>query len=190
MVHKSFQHSIKCISDITIPQVLSSINSNSRETPKESDLEDNIISIRNNFAKSNTFEYDINGNIIFNNNLKNGNTNSLSKKEVKKAKTFNEDDVFQNNGNYNLHFNNGQNYLETVVETLNEMSNSKIDITGINENKHKDENNINNEIKIKINDADVKENKLKFQESENNGSSCMATLSGTNSKKNYIFPFK
>lgn len=115
----------------------------------------------------------------------------LNKNEVKKSKTFNQDKVFENNVNNNIHFNNGQNYLETVLETLNEMSNSKIDISNINGNN---ENNIKNEIKMKtehkINDIDGKDNKLRFQESDNNGSSCMATLSGTNTKKNLILPFK
>ena len=32
------------------------------------------------------------------------------------------------NINCNLQYNNGQNYLETVKETLNEVSNSRIDI--------------------------------------------------------------
>ena len=41
---------------------------------------------------------------------------------------FNDIDAFQN-VKYNFHFNNGQNYLETVLETLNEVSNSKIDIS-------------------------------------------------------------
>ena len=71
------------------------------------------------------------------------------------------------------------------------MSNSKIDISGINENKNND-NNINevkNKIENKINNDEVKENKIRFQESDNNGSSWMATLSGTNTKKN-ILPLK
>ena len=41
-----------------------------------------------------------------------------------KANTFNMDE----NINCNLQYNNGQNYLETVKETLNEVSNSRIDI--------------------------------------------------------------
>ena len=174
--------------------MLSSINSNPKDTPKEDELEDNIIPLRNSFSKSNTFDYDINGNLIYNNKIKKENINIVNKEEVKKSKTFNENDVFQNNANNNLHFNYGQNYLETVLETLNEMSNSKIDISGLKENKTNDENNINNEIKnrteIKINEVDFKDNKIKIQESENNGSSWMATISGTNTKKNIILPFK
>ena len=46
-----------------------------------------------------------------------------------------------------------------------------------------------NKIELKINDVDIHENKIKFQEFENNGSSWLATLSGTNTKKN-VFPFK
>lgn len=134
---------MKSIADITIPQVLSSINSNPEETPKESFNEENIIPLRKSFSKSNTFDYEINGNLIYNNNdIRNRITNSPSKKDVKKSKTFNENDVNQNI-NYNQHFNYGQNYLETVLETLNEMSNSKIDISGINENKNNDNINVN-----------------------------------------------
>ena len=117
--------------------------------------------------------------------------NLLNKKDIKKSKTFNENDVIQN-VNYNPHFNYGQNYLETVLETLNEMSNSKIDISGMNDYKNNNDININeikNKIENKINDVEVKENKIRFQESEHNGSSLMITLSGTNTKKN-VLPFK
>ena len=179
------------MADITIPQVLSNINSNPQETPKESFCDENIIPLRKSFSKSNTFDYDINGNLIYNNNdIKNGNINLLGGKDVKKSKTFNENDVIQN-VNYNQHLNYGQNYLETVLETLNEMSNSKIDLSGINENKINDDNinEIKNKIENKNNDMEVKENKIRFQESDNNGSSLLVTLSGTNTKKNML-PFK
>ena len=109
-----------------------------------------------------------------------------------KANTFNMDE----NINCNLQYNNGQNYLETVKETLNEVSNSRIDISGLNEDKNNNNNNINyngNKVKIehKCNDIDIKENnKIRIQESDNNGSSCQVTLSGlTNTKKN-MFTFK
>ena len=127
-----------------------------------------------------------------NKNIRNKNENINLIEEIKKAKSFNIDE----NINCNLQYNNAQNYLETVKETLNEVSNSKIDITGLNEDKNNNINNINyNENKIRIenkcNDIDIKENnKIKIQESDNNGSSCQATLSGlTNTKKN-IFTFK
>ena len=87
--------------------------------------------------------------------------------------------------------NYGQNYLETVKETLNE-SNSKMDISGINEIINKDENNIKeikNRIENRINDIEGKENKIRFQESENNEPSCVATSSFINTKKN-ILSFK
>ena len=111
---------------------------------------------------------------MYNNNIyiKNENSNSPNKEEMKKSRTFNDIDAFQN-VKYNFHFNNGQNYLETVLETLNEVSNSKIDISGINEDKNKDKNNIpiymnekKNKIELKIIDVDLHENKIKFQESE------------------------
>ena len=101
------------------------------------------------------------------------------------------------NINVNLQYNNEQNYLETVKETLNEVSNSRIDITGLNEEKNNNINNINNinyhenkiRIENKFNEIDMKEiNKIRNQESDNNGSSCQATLSGlTNTKKKYFY---
>ena len=69
-------------------------------------------------------------------------------------------------------------------------------ISGSNEDKNNNINNINNNQKKiknenKCNEIDIKENtKIRIQESDNNGSSCQATLSGlTNTKKN-IFTFK
>ena len=197
---KSYQITGKSISEVNIPQVLDDIYSDTIETPKEeNNCEINIskLTLKKSLSKSNTFENYINDNIMYNNNIyiKNENSNSPNKEEMKKSRTFNDIDAFQN-VKYNFHFNNGQNYLETVLETLNEVSNSKIDISGINEDKNKDKNNIpiymnekKNKIELKINDVDIHENKIKFQESENNGSSWLATLSGTNTKKN-VFPFK
>ncbi len=187
---KSYQITGKSISEVNIPQVLDDIYSDSIETPKEeNNCEINIskLTLKKSLSKSNTFENYINDNIMYNNNIyiKNENSNSPNKEEMKKSRTFNDIDAFQN-VKYNFHFNNGQNYLETVLETLNEVSNSKIDISGINEDKNKDK---KNKIELKINDVDIHENKIKFQESENNGSSWLATLSGTNTKKN-VFPFK
>ena len=74
--------------------------------------------------KSSTFNYDLNGNFIVKKKIKNKNENINLREEMKKAKTFNIDE----NINCNLQYNNGQNYLETVKETLNEVSNSRIDI--------------------------------------------------------------
>ena len=122
--------------------------------------------------------------------IKNKNENRNLINEMKKSKTFNIDE----NINCNLQYNNGQNYLETVKETLNEVSNSKIDISGLNEEKNN--NNINyNENKIKIenksNEVELKENnKVRIQESDNNGSSYQATLSGLANTKKNMFIFK
>ena len=104
-----------------------------------------------------------------------------------------------------MHFNinNGHYYLETVLETLNEVSNcseieeQKNNNNNICINNNKNENKINEDNKDKENYINIKINKknkneisdTKFQESDNNASSWMATLSGTNTKKN-IFPFK
>ena len=147
-----------------------------------------MISSKKNYNKSNTFEYDAKENLYYtNNNIKIGNSNLINKLDVKKSKTFNENEIGQN-ANYNQHLNYGQNYLETVKETLNE-SNSKMDISGINEIINKDEINIKeikSRIENRINDIEAKENKIRFQESENNEPSCVATSSFINTKKNIL----
>ena len=130
---KSYQITGKSISEVNIPQVLDDIYSDSIETPKEeNNCEINIskLTLKKSLSKSNTFENYINDNIMYNNNIyiKNENSNSPNKEEMKKSRTFNDIDAFQN-VKYNFHFNNGQNYLETVLETLNEVSNSKIDLS-------------------------------------------------------------
>ena len=124
-----------------MPIVLNSLISSSVETPRESDCEENINTIsKKNNLKSSTFNYDLNGNFIVKKKIKNKNENINLREEMKKAKTFNIDE----NINCNLQYNNGQNYLETVKETLNEVSNSRIDISGLNEDKNNNINNINN----------------------------------------------
>ena len=183
-----------------MPIALNSLFSDSQETPREIDCEEKKNSlVKKNYSKSSTFNYDLNGNLyIVNNKLKNENENVniieniFDNNEMKKSKTFNIDE----NINCNLQYNNGQNYLETVKETLNEVSNSRIDISGLNDDKNNNINNINNNQKKiknenKCNEIDIKDNtKIRIQESDNNGSSCQATLSGlTNTKKN-IFTFK
>ena len=192
MIYKCIQINSKRNSDI---QILNSLNSSPKETPKESNYDGNLISLissKKNYNKSSTFDYNIKENIFYNNNnIKNGNLNLTNNQDVKKSKTFNENDDINHNANYNQHLNYGQNYLETVIETLNE-SNSKMDISLINENKAKDQINlkeIKKRIENKVNDIEVKENKLRFQESENNEPSCVATSSFTNTKKN-ILSFK
>ena len=188
MIYKRIQINSKRNSDI---QILNSLNSSSKETPKESNYDENLISLissKKNYNKSNTFEYDAKENLYYtNNNIKIGNSNLINKLDVKKSKTFNENEIGQN-ANYNQHLNYGQNYLETVKETLNE-SNSKMDISGINEIINKDEINIKeikSRIENRINDIEAKENKIRFQESENNEPSCVATSSFINTKKNIL----
>ncbi len=175
-----------------MPIVLNSLISSSVETPRESDCEENINTIsKKNNLKSSTFNYDLNGNFIVKKKIKNKNENINLREEMKKAKTFNIDE----NINCNLQYNNGQNYLETVKETLNEVSNSRIDLSGLNEEKNN--NNINNyenriiKIENKCNEIDAKENnKIKNQDSDNIGSSCQATLSGGTNTKKILFTFK
>ena len=192
-------------------QILDSIYSNQKETPVENKSEQSIknelnLEQKKNFGKSSTFNYDINKNLFYNKNINiKTSLNNKDENEVKKSKTLNENDIYKNiNDNMHFNINNGHYYLETVLETLNEVSNcseieeQKNNNNNICINNNKNENKIiednnkdkENYINIKIN----KKNKIeisdtKFQESDNNASSWVATLSGTNTKKN-IFPFK
>ena len=67
-----------------------------------------MISSKKNYNKSSTFEYDAKENLYYtNNNIKIGNSNLINKLDVKKSKTFNENEIGQN-VNYNQHLNYGQ----------------------------------------------------------------------------------
>ena len=192
-------------------QTLNSIYSNQKETPVENISEQSLknelnLEQKKNFGKSSTFNYDINNNLFYNKNINiETSLNNKDENEVKKSKTLNENDIYKNiNDNMHFNINNGHYYLETVLETLNEVSNcSEIEEQKNNNNNicinnnNKNENKINEDNKDKENYINIKINKknkneisdTKFQESDNNASSWVATLSGTNTKKN-IFPFK
>ena len=192
-------------------QILNSIYSNQKETPVENISEQSLknelnLEQKKNFGKSSTFNYDINNNLFYNKNINiETSLNNKDENEVKKSKTLNENDIYKNiNDNMHFNINNGHYYLETVLETLNEVSNcSEIEEQKNNNNNicinnnNKNENKINEDNKDKENYMNIKINKknkneisdTKFQESDNNASSWVATLSGTNTKKN-IFPFK
>ena len=192
-------------------QILNSIYSNQKETPVENISEQSLknelnLEQKKNFGKSSTFNYDINNNLFYNKNINiETSLNNKDENEVKKSKTLNENDIYKNiNDNMHFNINNGHYYLETVLETLNEVSNcSEIEEQKNNNNNicinnnNKNENKINEDNKDKENYINIKINKknkneisdTKFQESDNNASSWVATLSGTNTKKN-IFPFK
>ena len=192
-------------------QILNSIYSNQKETPVENISEQSLknelnLEQKKNFVKSSTFNYDINNNLFYNKNINiETSLNNKDENEVKKSKTLNENDIYKNiNDNMHFNINNGHYYLETVLETLNEVSNcSEIEEQKNNNNNicinnnNKNENKINEDNKDKENYMNIKINKknkneisdTKFQESDNNASSWVATLSGTNTKKN-IFPFK
>jgi hypothetical protein len=194
-----------------VHQILNSIYSNQKETPVENISEQSLknelnLEQKKNFGKSSTFNYDINNNLFYNKNINiETSLNNKDENEVKKSKTLNENDIYKNiNDNMHFNINNGHYYLETVLETLNEVSNcseieeQKNNNNNICINNNKNENKINEDNKDKENYMNIKINKknkneisdTKFQESDNNASSWMATLSGgTNTKKN-IFPFK
>ena len=131
------------------------------------------------------------------------NNNNKDKNEVKKSKTYKIIDNKNKRNNINLHINNDKppNHLETVVETINEISYSKIDSSHLNEgseNKNINNNNIiinlNNNIDIK----EVNENLFKSKNEYNfnseqrvqyseNTTSALATIAKNNTKKSLYF---
>ena len=95
-----------------------SVNSNNRSEDK------NEVKL---FIKSNTFSKHTNNNTKINNNS-NEHPQDDSKKKIQKAKTCNELDKI----NFSVGLNNvGQNHLGTVLEAINEVSNSNVDSSEI-----------------------------------------------------------
>ncbi len=114
MIYKCIQINSKRNSDI---QILNSLNSCSKETPKESNYNENLISLissKKNYNKSSSFEYEIKENIYYtNNNIKIGNSNLINKLDVKKSKTFPENNIGQN-----VKFNQHLNYDKIIQKLL------------------------------------------------------------------------
>jgi hypothetical protein len=101
------------------------------------------------YTKSSTYnEHNNKSNNSFNNCILNDNdiiNNNLF--QLKKSRTCKENEVFQRQS-FNLGFNNiNRNHLETVLETISEVSNSKVDSSDINKKKEETENNGKHETK-------------------------------------------
>ena len=100
------------------------------------------------FTKSSTYnEQNNKSNNSFNNCILNDNdiiNNNLI--QLQKSRTC-ENEVFQRQS-FTLGFNNiNRNHLETVLETVSEVSNSKVDSSDVNKKKEETENNGKNETK-------------------------------------------
>ena len=110
-------------------------------------------SIRN-FTKSSTYNKNQNNNIYNFENINDNQNNNIN--QIQKSRTCRENENI-NRTNSTLRLNQfGQNRLETVLETISEVSKSKVDSSDISddneENEQNNENNMSNENKeIKIN---------------------------------------
>ena len=98
--------------------------------------------------------------------------NNINKPAVKKSKTFIEESIHRLNVQ-NIFNNIGQNRLGTVLETINEVSNSKIDSSEISDKSDEDnkniENNNNNNKNIKeANNSDNKKNESEYNTTPKN----------------------
>ncbi len=161
-------------------------NTNIVKSPQKNEEEDKI------WTKSNTYalgERDISNNELIDSNL---NINNIY--EAKKSKTISENENVQRITNFRLN-----NHLETVLETINEMSNSKIDISKLSDDAEKDNksNDISNNInkdnickykkdessKININiDHKIQVSENRINDSENTAST-LVTATGNYTKK-------
>ena len=206
---------------MTEVNILNSIYSNPKETPREMEeyndrnltikIDDNqelnLLAINNNsnsakspqkneedkiWTKSNTYalgERDI--------------SNNEDNYESKKSKTISENENVPRINNLRLN-----NHLETVLETINEISNSKIDVSKLSDDPEKDNknNNLNNNInkdnickykkeeasKVNINiDHKIQVSENKINDSENTTSTLVTTtLNNTKKPLNFIISEK
>lgn len=210
---------MKNITEINIPQIFNTIYSNQKETPREIENENNSLinnidinigefpdNLNNNNFNGNQFRtqekeillsksctYDL-GDYINSNNIQNlkGKYVNINKTEefVKKSKSLKENDK-RINSILGIN-NNGNNHLETVLETINEVSLSKINSSELNNSINESNiiNAINNGSNKKINE--FKQNKKdeyifnseqRVQYSENTTSA----LTVNNTKKSLYF---
>lgn len=210
---------MKNITEINIPQIFNTIYSNQKETPREIENENNSLinnidinigefpdNLNNNNFNGNQFRtqekeillsksctYDL-GDYINSNNIQNlkGKYVNINKTEefVKKSKSLKENDK-RINSFLGIN-NNGNNHLETVLETINEVSLSKINSSELNNSINESNiiNAINNGSNKKINE--FKQNKKdeyifnseqRVQYSENTTSA----LTVNNTKKSLYF---
>ena len=200
---------IKSNSDVNLPIIVNTIYSNQNSTPREIDSnEESVNNFINNkrenslkkkkaeseskiiFGKSGT--YDFGGGNYYNNinHLNDMHNNN----KVKKSKSFqeNEINVFNINDHFHMYNYYGKYHLDTVLETINEASFSKMGSSKISNNNPNGNNNIlintNNKssskkIDIKINNENkIQDSDNKIFCSEDNTASISGTV-GVNTKK-------
>ena len=157
------------------------------------------------FAKSVTYNIGEGDNTININEL-GGNNLNPQKLEVKKSRTCKEtDNSSRVNSNFILYYN--KNRLETVLETVNEVSNSKIDSSNISDKIKNDNNNNNKNLisDVNIDNINLKEINIdnrkniinreyknhdsenRINDSENNTISALITAAANNTKKSLYF---
>ncbi len=172
----------KNITEINISSYLNTIYSNEEDTPKENDHNNNYIIYNN-----------INNNIM---NL-NNNNNFCDKNNNKNINVI----IKYNSYQKNMGIKNKR--LQTILETVKEVSNSIVDSSELNANSLIDNNNINNNVDSNNEDIEKKNNEnlnnifineQKFQnsenrinDSENNTGSALATAAVNNTKKSLYF---
>jgi hypothetical protein len=122
------------------------------------------------YIKSSTYNKREN-NISF--NINNLNDNSTNREQIQKSRTSENDNFHYSS--FTLRLNNlGQNRLETVLETVSEASNSKVDSSEISDEEENNENNLKNE-----------ENKDKIIKEEfGNSNNTEQKMQGTDTKIN------
>jgi hypothetical protein len=125
------------------------------------------------YIKSSTYNKREN-NISF--NINNLNDNSTNREQIQKSRTSENDNFHYSS--FTLRLNNlGQNRLETVLETVSEASNSKVDSSEISDEDGNNGNNIN------TGKNEVIENK-KIKEDFGNSNNTEQKMQGTDTKIN------
>ena len=211
---------MKNITEINIPQIINTIYSIQKETPREIENENNSLinnidinddytdNLNNNnfnknqpghkkeeffFSKTCTYDFDEynNSNSIQNLKYKYININK-AEEIVKKSKSLKENDK-RINSIIGIN-NNGNNHLETVLETINEVSLSKVNSSGINDSiinniniinaKYKGSNKKIKEFKVDKKEENLFNSEQKVQYSQNTTSAL--TVNNTKKSLNFI----
>ena len=163
--------------------MVKSIYSSQKDTPKEYDANNSFLSnsmdnsLNNINKNSNKFKKNEEIMIIESNandfgelNTEHNNYNNLI---TKKSKNIKDNKMSGNSGvDYNFFINNNnniyRNHLQTVLETLNEVSNSIVESSAINKNSQIDLNNVDDAKEVNdIGEKKIFNNEQKYQFSEN-----------------------
>jgi hypothetical protein len=163
--------------------MVKSIYSSQKDTPKEYDANNSFLSnsmdnsLNNINKNSNKFKkneeimiIESNANYFGELNTEHNNYNNLI---TKKSKNIKDNKMSGNSrANYNFFINNNnniyRNHLHTVLETLNEVSNSIVESSAINKNSQIDLNNVDDAKEVNdVGEKKIFNNEQKYQFSEN-----------------------